>query len=98
MTSTRSSVSWGPVPGLLSTRVDGRLTILAPTADQPLVLDDSAAMILDLSSGRSLEEIVDALLETFDVSEDVLRHDVERVVEVLARYGVLVPSVTEASP
>ena len=41
--------------------------------------------------------IVDALLETFDVSEDVLRHDVERVVEVLARYGVLVPSVTEAS-
>ena len=86
MTSTRSSVSWGPVPGLLSTRVDGRS-----------VADDSAAMILDLSSGRSLEEIVDALLETFDVSEDVLRHDVERVVEVLARYGVLVPSVTEAS-
>ncbi|CCI52058.1 PqqD family protein [Nostocoides jenkinsii] len=96
MTSTRSSVSWCPAPGLLSTRVDGRLTILAPTADQPLALDDSAAMILELSSGRSLEEIVDTLLEMFDVSEDVLRHDVDRVVEVLARYGVLVPSAKEA--
>ncbi len=86
-----SSVRWGRVPGLLETRVAGRLTSLPPSAELPLVLDPSAAAVMDVLDGATLEEVVGRITAAYDVPDEVARQDITRLIEVLARHGVVVP-------
>ncbi|MBK6886827.1 MAG: PqqD family protein [Tetrasphaera sp.] len=82
---------WVWAPGLLATRMARRLTVLTPTAELPLVLDDNASVVVDLLDGMPLDQVLSAVVEMYDVAPDVAREDIAHLIEALARHGVVVP-------
>ena len=67
---------------------DGSALLLVPEA--ALALNDSAAAALELVDGeRTLEEIVDMVVERFEVSPDRARADLNGLFERLAERGFL---------
>lgn len=81
---------WGRAPGLLETRVADRVTILAPGEELPVVLDGSARIVIDLIPGRTLQQVVTAITQAYDVDVNQVRADVDRVVSLLAGRGILI--------
>ena len=66
-----------------------RWVLQAP--ERVLVLDETGKEIVELCSGeRSIGEIVEHLAAAYDAPPDVISHDVNAVVQVLADKGVLV--------
>lgn len=84
---------WRRAPGLLETRVADRLTVLAPGEECPFVLAGTAGIVVDLLAGRTLDEVVAAITQAYDVERAQAQADVQHVVTLLADRGVL---VTEA--
>jgi len=55
-----------------------------------LVLNPSAALALELADGkRTLTDIVDAIVERFDVTADRARNDFEALFDRLAQRGFI---------
>jgi len=67
---------------------DGGVMLLVP--EGALVLNPSAAVALELADGKhTLTEIVDAIVERFDVSADGARDDFEALFDRLAQRGFI---------
>jgi hypothetical protein len=62
--------------------------------DSLYVLNRTAGLIWQhAAAGRSVEEIVSAVRETFDVEEGTARQDVNRILDELVSVGVLIQAV-----
>ncbi len=68
---------------------DGSFMLLVP--EGALVLNSAAAAALELVDGkRGLDEIVDAVVERFDVPPERARDDLDALFERLAQRGFVV--------
>lgn len=65
------------------------VAIIAPWAGQVHTLTEVAARFWELADGRTLQQIMDVLLEEFDVEPDVLKSDLEEFVEELDKRKLL---------
>jgi len=66
-----------------------RWVLQAP--ERVLVLDETGKEIVELCRGeRSITEIVEHLAAAYDAPQDVISHDVNAVIQMLADKGVLV--------
>ncbi|MBV8530194.1 MAG: pyrroloquinoline quinone biosynthesis peptide chaperone PqqD [Candidatus Eremiobacteraeota bacterium] len=75
---------------------DGGVMLLVP--EGALVLNPPAAMALGLVDGkRTLSEIVDAVVERFDVAPDRAADDIGTLLDRLAERGFILPAANEAS-
>ena len=55
-----------------------------------IILNETAARVWELlAEEQSVEELSTAVMERFDVTADVARHDVRAFVEEIARLGLL---------
>ncbi len=69
---------------------DRGLLLRIPETGQVLLLNDSAHLLLSrLQQGAGRSQIIAALVEGFDVDEEVVRGDVERCLLDLVRLGVV---------
>ncbi|MGH9247608.1 MAG: PqqD family protein [Acidimicrobiales bacterium] len=75
---------------LLVRRVLDGAIVLAPGASEAVVLNESAAHVLQLSEpGQPPAAIAERLAEWYDVDPGAIQRDVEDVVEELIGLGVL---------
>jgi hypothetical protein len=73
--------------------VDGELVVLSPDDLRYHSLNESAAAIWELlDAPSSTDDLVAALVESFDVAPDVCRHDVDACLAELTELGLVVAS------
>ena len=81
--------------GAASAEVDGDVVVLSPSDLRYHSLNATAGAIWELlDTPRSLDGIVDALLEVFDVDHDTCRAEAESCLTHLAEVGVVTPGST----
>ena len=79
-------------PGVLHQSVGEETVLLHPEGATYFGLDAVGSRIWQLlADGDGFAEVVDTLLEEFDVERHVLEADVERLVGELVEAGLLVP-------
>lgn len=84
------SVRYQVVPGVVSTVVDGEVTVLDPRAGVYFGLEDVGARVWQLLAGRpDLETLVRPLLAEFDVTPDTCRDDVRALLDELVERGLV---------
>lgn len=77
------------VDGCLSAPVGSSTMVLLPSMEY-LELDEVGAAIFErLDSPRTVDEVVDELVQEYDVDVDTLRHDVTEYLELLVRRGAV---------
>ena len=77
-------------PGVVSTVVDGEVTLLDPRSGVYFGLQDSAARVWELLAQRpTVEALVAALTEEFEVSPDTCGHDVRALLDDLGDRGLI---------
>lgn len=82
-----------PHPQAISRVVDGEAVIVLPESGQVGVLNEVGTRVWELADGtRSLEEIVAAILEEFEVTPERARQDVDAFVQELVEKGMLILS------
>lgn len=68
---------------------DEEIAIIAPWAGQVHTLTEVAARFWQLADGRTLQEIMDVLLDEFEVQPDILRRDLDELIEQLDERKLL---------
>jgi len=68
---------------------DDEIAIVAPWAGQVHTLTDVAARCWELADGRTVEQIMEVLLQEFDVEPEVLRKDLEEFLDELDKRKLL---------
>lgn len=76
-------------PAALSREFDHELAIILPTASAVRVLNEVGARIWSLADGRTLTEILDVLVNEYDVERTQLRVDAEAFLSELQSRGLL---------
>jgi len=76
-------------PGALSRAFDHEAAVILPTASAVRVLNEVGARIWALADGRTLAEIVDILLNEYQVERIQLRADVEAFLAALQERGLI---------
>lgn len=72
------------------TEIEGETVLLQLEAGIYYGLDEMGTSIWKrLEQGQSVDDVVAALLDEYDVSEDQLRQDVEQLVEELLRESLI---------
>lgn len=79
------------VPTALSRAFEHEVAIILPTASAVRVLNEVGARIWELADGRTLAEIVDTLLNEYQVERIQLRADIETFLAGLQERGLLEP-------
>lgn len=79
-------------PNALSRAFDHELAVILPTASAVRVLNEVGSRIWALADGRTLSEILEILLNEFEVERIQLRTDVEAFLTGLHDRGLLDPS------
>lgn len=73
-----------------SRSIDGRTYVLSLDDRQVHALNDTAAVIWEsIGEGRSIDDLVRAVREVFEVDENEARADVEAFVADLAKLGLI---------
>ena len=75
----------------LSRAFDHELAVILPTANAVRVLNEVGARIWALADGRSLAQILDVLVNEYDVERTQLRVDAEAFLSELESRGLLEP-------
>jgi hypothetical protein len=81
-------------PKIVARRIEDEV-VLVPISrevgeiDSLYVLNDVGARIWDLIDGRSFEEVRDAIVEEFDVSETTAEEDLTVLIEQLKEIGAI---------
>jgi hypothetical protein len=78
-------------PSALSRAFEHELAIILPTASAVRVLNEVGARIWALADGRTLSEILDVLVNEYDVERTQLRVDAEAFLSELQVRGLLEP-------
>jgi hypothetical protein len=78
-------------PSALSRAFEHELAIILPTASAVRVLNEVGARIWALADGRTLSEILDVLVNEYDVDRTQLRVDAEAFLSELQVRGLLEP-------
>lgn len=76
--------------GVVWKRLNTELAILDPTSGRLGTLNEVAARCWELADGRSLSEIVEALLSEFAVDREDLARDLRELLGKLDERGLLV--------
>jgi hypothetical protein len=77
-------------PDILSRRVEAGVVLLSPSAAEPVVLADSAAMLWDrLASPRVARTVLDELSDRYGVAPDLIAEDVETALRELLERGLI---------
>ncbi|WP_156041029.1 PqqD family protein [Chondromyces apiculatus] len=69
--------------------LDGVVVLVAPSSPAIQTLNEVGSLVWQLADGRSLDAIVDAVVDAFEVEHAVAQADVERFVEALEARGML---------
>ncbi|MFC1679173.1 PqqD family protein [Elusimicrobiota bacterium] len=73
--------------------IQGEAVVLSPEDWSVNVLNETASRIWELfESPRSVDDVVAALTEEYDVDDDTARKEVEAFAEELGKRGLLVPA------
>lgn len=91
-------VCWRAIPHLLVTRCAGRVAMLGPGDESPLILEGTAEAIWDLIDGRSLREISAQLHEIYDVGIEEAGQSVTSVLRTLEMHGIIHPCPADGRP
>lgn len=76
--------------GIVSTEVDGEVTLLDPRSGVYFGLQDVAARVWELLGDRpTLESLVHALTQEFDVPAEVCSQDVRALLDELGTRGLI---------
>lgn len=78
-------------PSALFRGFGDELAILSPEASALATLNGVGARVWELADGRTFSELVDALLNEFDVERNILEQDVRAFLDALATRGLLAP-------
>lgn len=85
-----------PARDLRFRRIDDEAVVVRQRAGEVLVMNETAARLLELADGRSsLAEWVDALAEEYDVNREALERDILAFARSLADEGMLEPVPAE---
>ncbi len=76
-------------PAALSRAFDHELAIILPTASAVRVLNEVGARIWELADGRTLAQILEVLVNEYDVQRSQLRIDIEAFLSELQGRGLL---------
>ncbi len=82
---------------LAARTIDGKGVVIVLDRQIVHTLNAVGMQVFDLADGRSTEEIVQALIQDFDVSEQQARSDVDTFVKELLSLGAL-EEVEQADP
>ena len=78
-------------PTALSRTFDHEVAVILPTANAVRVLNEVGGRIWALADGRTLGEIVDILVNEYEVERNQLRMDAETFLSELQGRGLLEP-------
>lgn len=82
-----------PHPQAISRTVEGEAVIVLPESGQVGILNEVGTKVWELADGRrSLEEIVAAVVEEFEVTPEQARQDVDAFVRELVEKEMLILS------
>ena len=76
-------------PSALSRAFDHEVAIILPTASAVRVLNEVGARIWELADGRTLAQILEVLLNEYDIDRIQLRVDAEAFLSELQGRGLL---------
>jgi len=77
-------------PSVFAQEVDGEMVLLDMESENYFGLDEVGTAIWQgMQEKESLKEVFSLLLEQYDVSEEVLKHDLIHFVENLVESGLL---------
>jgi hypothetical protein len=79
------------VPTALSREFDHEVAVILPTASAVRVLNEVGGRIWALADGRTFAQILDILVNEFEVERTQLRMDVEIFLSELQTRGLLEP-------
>lgn len=75
--------------GVMLQKVAEEMVLLEPTTGNYFTLNEIGAIIVEFAqSGRSIDDIVEALCSEFDVAEKVARDDVHKLLAQLVEQGL----------
>jgi hypothetical protein len=81
---------WRVCPGVRFRRLFDEAVLINEETDETLVLNDTAISFLERCDGeRSVDEIITAMVEDFEVSAKELAEDLEPFIKLLAREGII---------
>lgn len=83
-------------PRVLWRAFDEEIALIAPWASSVHTLTHVGARCWELADGRTFQQIMDVLLEEFDVDPEVLRKDLEEFLDELAKRNLLQQVEAEA--
>lgn len=96
MESVDSSSTFVRSPGPLAAEVDGEVVMLEPSTSRYFGLADTAVRIWQLlDEPRSVDGIVDALLDEYDVDRETCEAEVIEFISQLADAGLVVRSTED---
>ena len=91
MTGSDDSVRLRQAPDVVACTLEGGNALLDLASSNYYTLNGSAAMIWEwLGSGATVAELIDRMLETFDVEREVCADDVQAVVASFEDAGLVV--------
>ena len=76
-------------PSALSRAFDHEVAVILPTASAVRVLNEVGGRIWDLADGRTVAQILDVLVNEYNVERTQLRVDTEAFLTELAQRGLL---------
>lgn len=81
----------GPaVSHVLETEIDEDISLYNPRTEQVVVLNGTASDIWRLADGsRTIEDIIELLASSYQVSPDSIASDVEKTVQELSEAGLI---------
>ena len=88
----KSSPAWRPKPGVLAQTLGDEVVLLDANRGVYFSLNPTGARAWQLlSEGQSFEQILNALLEEFEVTADVLEADLRRLLDELTESHLIEP-------
>jgi hypothetical protein len=79
-----------PVPGVTWNDIDDRIILFNPVNGQAAALNETASAIWRLADGsHEYSELIDELLDTYDIDRDQITSSVQTVVGQLIAEGFL---------
>ena len=84
--------TWQVDPKVRFRRVFDEAVVIHQEKAEALVLNEVGVSFLELCDGqRSLQQIIDVMLEQYDTEADVLSKDIQEFVLELSESGVITP-------
>lgn len=78
-------------PAAITRRFAGRLVVLGPADDEPLVLTGSGPLVWDaVDRETTVDALAEGLAARFEIDVDVVRRDIGPLVDGLVAVGALV--------